>query len=410
MNRLDIPLDHGIVTKRIKRRVISRPQEFFAATSPGLEHLCLAELKGPVLGIESAETVAGGVAFNGKVHEGYRANLHLRTANRILMRLDRLQAGNFRQLGRKLAEFPWELYLPVSAAVRVSVSTRECRLHHTGALADCFTEKIQKRLETAVAPAAEEPGREAGIFVRGQGDIFTISLDSSGALLHKRGLKQHGGRAPLRETLAAAVLMLAEYDGGQILLDPMCGSGTFSFEAAMIAGNIPAGWFRSFAFMDWPCFRPERWRDIRRKAEGAFLSLARPVIWSSDTDPEAVRKVSEAVAGNELGVCVQVLRRNFFDWTPSLIAELRLSRLEGKREEGLVVLNPPYGKRLGQEDCNQKMIGEILKKITADFRGWRFALLAPGHLLPRCIRLTHVRRPLFHGGLKLTLLSGRVPE
>ncbi len=328
------------------------------------------------------------------------------------MRLGQVKATNFRQLARKLNEIPWELYIPSSILLDVTVRTQECRLHHTDAVAACFHESIHERMGApmAVASPAEARSRETGIFVRGRQDFFRISIDSSGSLLYKRGLKRHGGRAPLRETLGAAILMLAGYDGRQRLIDPMCGSGTFAYEAAMISRRIPAGWFRSFAFMDWPCFRSQRWQDIRRKAEKEFVSNDRPGIWSADTDPEAVRAVANSLSDTTLAGSVQVLQKDFFDWEPSELTECLLGGADLEPREGLVVLNPPYGRRLGEGKQSQKLIAEILEKLAADFHGWRFAVLSPNQQLPGRIGLPHTKHPLFHGGLKLTLLVGRVPE
>lgn len=122
------------------------------------------------------------------------------------------------------------------------------------------------------------------LFVRAVNDQLTVSIDSSGDMLYKRGLKIQGGKAPIRETTAASILALAGYHIGEPLIDPMCGTGTFSLEGAMIANHIPAGWYRNFAFMGWPCFKPSRWKHIRREAKGRITRLTKPVIFASDTE------------------------------------------------------------------------------------------------------------------------------
>lgn len=397
--------------KRIKRRIIGRTHEFFAQTAPGIEHLCLTELKGPLLGIEDARIDKGGVVFSGKVLDCYRTNLHLRTANRILMRVIQVQAGNFRQLARKLKEIPWELYLPTSLLPAVSVSTRGCRLHHTNAIADCFQESIDGLVEESVAadPSAQDQSMQANVFIRGAADVFTVSVDSSGPLLYKRGIKRHGGPAPLRETLAAAVLMLAGYNGRQCLLDPMCGSGTFAIEAAMMALGIPAGWFRSFAFMNWPCFRAKQWQSIRKHAAPVFGANQGPRIWSSDKDQRICRTLAESLSTTAMAGSIQIVCRDFFDWQPAEISTCLKIGKDREGEPGLVVLNPPYGRRLGGEDESKKLLSAIVQKLATDFSGWRFALISPHRNLPRNIRLPHTPYQLFHGGLKLALLVGQVP-
>jgi putative N6-adenine-specific DNA methylase len=303
------------LAKRIKRHVIGRERTFFAATPPGFEPVCLSELLKlqPVAG--NAHAVRGGVEFDGRLEVCYQANLNLRTANRILMRIHTFKSTNFRQFEKKVRGIPWELYLQPGSFLNVQVTTKHCRLRHSGAI----SEKIQKAItlclsgiepEEKIPRAASAP---QNIFVRGVDDRFTVSIDSSGDILYKRGLKKHIGRAPLRETLAAAALLLAGYDPGLPLLDPLSGAGTFSLEAALMAKRIPAGWSRNFAFMEWPSFRPKRWDYIRRQAESHFVQPDRPLIFASDTDPGACQKLERCVQKHRLSDAVQVNHRDFFD-------------------------------------------------------------------------------------------------
>ncbi len=403
--------DQSPFAKRIKRRIIGRTHGFFAQTAPGLEGLCQAELNGPLLGIADTRIENGGVHFTGKVHDCYAANLHLRTAGRILMRVAHLSATNFRQLSRKLKEIPWDLYLPATSLPEVRVSARQCRLHHTAAVAECFQESVADFISSAAETAGrpQDQAEPAQIFIRGEGDEFLISLDSSGALLYKRGIKTHGGRAPLRETLAAAVLILSGYDGSQFLLDPMGGSGSFALEAAMIARRVPAGWHRTFAFMQWPCFRPQRWESIRREAEQIFAPAPPvPKIWSADKDENSCRMLGQVVADFGFRETIHVHCRDFFDWD-SLEISAGMGLGEDRSGSGLIVLNPPYGLRLGHEGESKKLIKAVLDKLAADFRGWRFALIAPPPNLPQKIHLKYNLYNIQHGGLWLSLLLGSVP-
>jgi putative N6-adenine-specific DNA methylase len=242
--------------KRIKRHVIGREHTFFAATPPGFEPICLRELSSlhPVVG--NARVIPGGVEFKGRLDDCYRANLSLHLPNRILMRIIAFKSSNFRQLERKVSDIPWELYLHPGSLLKVHVATKHCRLHHSAAISDRFQKTVASQL--SAIQHDEKPLKttdaEQNIFVRGKDDRFTVSIDSSGELLYKRGLKKHTGKAPLRETLAAASLLLAGYKGSQPLIDPMCGAGTFSLEGALIAKCIPPGWFRDFAFRGWPSY------------------------------------------------------------------------------------------------------------------------------------------------------------
>ena len=229
----------------------------------------------PSFGGETAE-VSGGVEFSGKLYDGYLANLHLRTATRILMRIETVSASHFTRLSKKAAEIPWELYLRPDAVPLIRVSTHHCRLYHKDAVSAIFTESVRNRLlQYAGDPQTQDnPVIQQRLFIRGMDDRFSVSIDSSGDLLYKRGIKTLAGEAPVRETLAAAILMLAGYSGNEALVNPMCGSGTFAVEGALMARNIPPGWNRSFAFMGWPGFRPAQWHHIRNAAEKRFVIRA----------------------------------------------------------------------------------------------------------------------------------------
>ena len=218
------------ISKRIKRHVIGRVRTYFAATAPGFESLCLEELKALALPIEHASAIPGGVEFKGRLTDCYLANLHLRTANRILMRIDQFKATSFRQFAKKAAEIPWELYLPSKSSPQIHTTTKHCRLYHTDAISERVLISISKHAINDIDPVRQKDGvlLEPKIFVRGVDDQFTISIDSSGEHLYKRGLKSHPGTAPLRETIAAAALLQAGYRGIEPVIDR-------SFELAAIA-------------------------------------------------------------------------------------------------------------------------------------------------------------------------------
>ena len=298
--------------KRLKRQVIGKSHAFFAVTAPGVEDLARAELA--ALGLEGL-AVPGGVEFTGRLHDAYLANLHLRTAGRILMRLTAVTTTHFSELEQQAADIPWELYLRPGTLGRVQAAVHHCRLHHTDGIAERVRAGVDKRL--APIPAGEAaPAAVQQVFVRGVDDRFTVSLDSSGDHLHLRGVKTHPGRAPLRETLAAAALMRAGYTGDEPLLDPMCGTGTFALEAALMAKRIPAGWFRDFAFTGWPAFRAQRWAHLRRAAGEGVRVLPQPRIFASDIDPEACRALEAMSAEARPGGCRAGADRGFFPARP----------------------------------------------------------------------------------------------
>mgnify|MGYP005840878025 CR=1 FL=1 len=384
--------------KRIKRHVIGKTHRFFAVTLPGAESLCLAELKslGP-----TGELREGGVEFEGRLQDLYAANLMLRTAGRILMRLVSLRAVTFEALQSASAAFPWELFIAPAATLRFRVTTHRCRLHHTEAIAErmraAIAERMAKLPSTAAPPDPSLPVQQ--MFVRGVDDRFTVSLDSSGENLYRRGIKTHGGPAPLRETLAAAALMLAGYSGEELLLDPMCGAGTFAIEAAMMAKRRPPGWHREFAFMSWPAFRPKRWEFMKRRAGDELRCLEAPRIWASDLSRDACERLGQSIRRHDLADAVSVVCRDFFDLDPRALG----------LQPGLLALNPPYGRRLGGVGRGAARLQDVLGVLAERYRGWRVLLIVPHADRRRRLPFKATRHRLAHGGLRIDVLHGRVP-
>lgn len=384
---------HAPLEKRIKRHVIGKLHDFFAVTAPGFEELCLAELAS--LGL-NGRAVAGGVEFAGRLPDGGLANLHLRTASRVLMRAHSFQAVHFSELERQIGAFAWELFLKPGTLQKINVTTHRCRLHHTDAIAERVRDGIERRLQPFGRAGQAAAGQQ--VFVRGLRDRFTVSIDSSGENLYLRGLKAHPGRAPLRETIAAAALMRGGFTGAETLLDPMCGTGTFSIEAALIAKNIPPGWFREFAFTGWPGFRPRSWDHIRSKTEKTFTVLPAPRIFASDIDPEACSALDASLRTHGLSDAASVACRDFFELDPRAISD----------RPGVVVINPPYGRRLGKTSESLELTRAIIARIREHYAGWAFILLAPvGRDLPLAGLPVEVY-PFFHGGLSVNVVVGRV--
>ncbi|MCD6585163.1 MAG: hypothetical protein J7K96_05320 [Desulfobacteraceae bacterium] len=399
----------GNLEKRIKRHVQGKTHSFFVSTLPGFEQLCFDELERLGVPMTDAQKSNGGIEFNGRVHDCYLANLKLRTANRILMRLATFTASNFRQLEKKLSDFPWELYLHKNTAFEVNVTSKHSRLIHTDAIAERFKNSLENRLKPVANTAETDHDPSAGqsqqIFVRVENDQFTVSIDSTGQLLHKRGLKTQGGKAPVRETIAAAILCLAGYQPGDPLIDPMCGTGTFSLEAAMITTHIPAGWHRDFAFMDWPAFKPLRWKHIRREAEKEIRPIPEPVIFASDIDPENIERLKQVIEKTNLSDTINVSSANFFDLQPRHIN--RNIKGTGK-QQGVIILNPPYGRRIGSKGNSDKLFEQICEKLKKDFKGWKTAILVPDKHLLKKIPFKPTTHHFFHGGLKITLVTGKI--
>ena len=377
--------------KRVKRRISARDHTFYLSTAPGLGGLLAEELEA-CLGM-AVTRVTGGVEFTARLESMWKAALNLRLANRILVRLASFPADGFSRLERRVAEIPWELWLPADADIEVVVTTHHCRLYHTGAVA----ERVQKVVGRALEGGGKGT-RPQKIYVRGDDDRFVLSLDAVGTPLYKRHVKTHGGRAPIRETLAAAVLAMAGYHGEGPLVDPMCGTGTFSLEAAMVATGTPAGIFRSFAFQAWPSFKERGFAHLKRQGEAGVTSGHAGAIFASDVDAGAVGRLTETLAGLPFGGVISPQVGDFFTLDPaSLGCGL-----------GLVLFNPPYGMRL--REGSDAMVPRIMDRLFAVWGGWKMAMAIPREQVPRPLPAGFHEHPMSHGGLDLSVIVGSVPS
>jgi putative N6-adenine-specific DNA methylase len=315
------------------------------------------------------------------------------------MRIADFRATAFSQLEKKLSDLSWELFLPPGTVPHVHVTAKRSRLIHSKAIAERVRNNAVKRLKEMGATSIEGDSRLfSRIFVRVEQDRFIISLDSSGNHLYKRGVKKHVGKAPIRDTLAAAALLLFGYTGREPLVDPMCGSGTFSLEAAMMAEHIPPGWFRSFAFMEWPAFVKKRYEYMRNDVEKRVLSLNQPSIFASDTDEKACFLLNQTVTAFDLADAVRVSNQDFFETSPKMFTKV----------PGFVVINPPYGRRIGTGKEKDLMMEEICKKLKADYRGWKVLLITPNRLESFNKMGPSKYHRFIHGGLRLYMAMGRV--
>ena len=387
---------HTAFAKRIKRQVSGKLRECFVVTTLGFEKLVKADLATLPLSNPKSKIQPGGICFQGKLADLMLANLHLRIATRILMRLDTFKAENFFELSRKLAAIPWELFLYRNQPVTIKVTSHHSRLYHSQAVAMRINQSISDR-QMAMRPCATKLSDQK-LFIRILKNRLTLSLDSSGEALYKRGLKPHGGLAPLRETFAAAILKLAGYHQDKPLLDPMCGTGSFSLEAAMIAKKIAPGLQRQFAFSRWPAFQPKRWTYFLNEAQSTIVQRNHPTIFASDNDQKTTDTLLDCVKKHKLKDAIEVQNKNFFDLKPN----------DWTRRKGLVVINPPYGLRLNKGSNINLFLSELIDKLASDYKGWQVALLVPHQEANRMRPLALKTYRLIHGGLNVLLFYGRI--
>jgi putative N6-adenine-specific DNA methylase len=258
---------------------------------------------------------------------------------------------------------------------------------------------VSNRLLSAYGKTGLKTSTPQKLFVRIHKDRCTLSLDSSGELLHRRGLRPDVGKAPLRETLAAAALDLAGYTGKEPLMDPMCGFGAFSLEGAMKSTRTPPGWFREFAFFGWPCFGIKRWNHMKKTVGRAMeTDEGKPLIYAMDIDPKPVSALSGMIKSHKAFSHIQVNEGDFFHLSPS-----------GQTPEpGIVALNPPYGRRLGTRREMADLYQRIFQRFKAVWRNWRYAVFIPDRrfisFAPESGRVVLFR----HGGRKVWLVCGRI--
>jgi putative N6-adenine-specific DNA methylase len=365
--------------------------DLFAIAAPGLEPIVERELR--ALGVDSVRVDAGGVAFTGGRAAMYRANLHLRTASRVVARVGEFGARGFPELVRQTKRQPWERYLDPARAVQLRVTCRKSRLYHSGAVAERVADGIEQRLGiTGIEgiKGSEDDEVHGGqlVIVRMAHDRCLLSVDTSGDLLHRRGYREATAKAPIRETLAAALLLTAEWGVDAPLLDPFCGSGTIAIEGAMLARRIPPGLHRPFAFLEWPDFDGALWRRIHDEATLQILSRAPAPILGSDRDAGAIEAARANAARAGVAGDIEFDRR-------------ALSAIEPPKEQGWVCTNPPYGVRVSERAELRNLYAQLGKVLRAKCAGWTVAMFSADPRLERATGLA--LRPI------LRTVNGGIP-
>ncbi len=359
------------------------PFDIYLVATPGLEAPLCDEAR--VAGFSAAKVTDGGVTFSGTWPDVWRANLVLRGATRVLARVASFRAMHLVQLDKRASKLDWAAILRPDVPVHVEASCRRSRIYHAGAAAQRVARAITK---TVGAPIAEDATLR--VMVRIEDDLVTISLDTSGASLHKRGFKEAVNTAPMRETMAAMFLRQCGYTGAEPILDPMCGSGTFVIEAAEIALGLQPGRARSFAFEHLPGFDPAAWATLRQPPA---LNAPSVLFHGSDRDAGAIRMSHENATRAGVASLTRFEQQSIDDLTPP----------EGP--PGLVIINPPYGTRLGNKAplmALHRTLGTVLK---TRFSGWRLGLVTSDRDLARAtgLNLTLTEPTVLHGGLRVGL-------
>lgn len=305
-----------------------------ATATFGLEAVVGNELK--ALGFENVVVENGRVLFTGNERDICRANMWVRTADRIFIQIAEFKATTFESLFNRINDLPWEVYLPHDAAFPINAKSVKSKLFSLSDIQRISKKAIVKRLGKLYnRDWLPETGAEHSILVGILKDTVTVSLDTSGAGLHKRGYREQGHRAPLKETLAAAFLQISRWQPKIPLIDPMCGTGTIAIEAAMIGRNIAPGLNRKFAFENWSFIPNDIFKAVKKEAYEQIDYDMELNIEAFDLDPRAIKIAREnaELAGVEEDIHFQVRD---------------VKELSSSRKYGYIVTNPPYGERLNE--------------------------------------------------------------
>jgi putative N6-adenine-specific DNA methylase len=366
-----------------------KPEEFeiFIACVPGLENELLSEVKN--IGFKEIKLTVGGINFSGDWSDVWRANFYLRGATKVLVRFASFRASHLAQLDKRSRKLDWGKLLKYKEPFRVETVCRKSKIYHSGAA----TQRISKAISDSI-DATEDPNSNIIIKTRISSDICTISLDSSGEGLHKRGYKIATGKAPIRETLAALFLQKMKFDGSQVVYDPMCGSGTIVIEAAEIALGLPAGRKRAFTFMELPSFKKSAYEKLT-KAPPKKIDLK---FYGSDRDKGAIQNsIKNSITANV---------ENFCHFKVCSISDVTAPT----KEPGIVLVNPPYGNRISERKKLFPLYRSLGQTLSERFIDWRIGIITsdPGLAKATGLKFQDISTAIDNGGIKVKLYETKI--
>jgi putative N6-adenine-specific DNA methylase len=371
----------------------SPSSEFFATAPRGLEALLLKELRS--LGANDVVQVPGGVSFSGNWETCYRANLWSRVASRVLWKIHAFRYGSENDIYAAAKGLDWPQYFAVERTLRVNLTAQKSPLRSLefatlrikDAVCDRFRDAVGKR------PDVERSAPDVRVHAFLEKEKGTLYLDTSGEPLFKRGWRAAEAEAPLRENLAAGIVMLTGWQPGEPLLDPMCGGATLLVEAAAMARGRAPGARRSFGFERLRAFDASLWEAIKREKS---TEPSNPILYGSDNDPEALKAAKRNLAAAGVERWVELERADVLE---------RAAPAPG----GVLIANPPYGERMGSLDELARFYPRLGDSLKKHFPGWRCYLFTADLRLPKLIRLApSARTPLWNGALECRLYEFRM--
>ena len=367
---------------------MSNKYEFIAPCHFGLEAVCKREIAD--LGYEIVKVEDGKVTFAGDMDALVRANIFLRTTQRILLKVSEFKAVTFEELFQNVKKVPWEEYFPSDARFWVTKATSvKSKLFSPSDIQSIVKKAMVERMkEHYHINWFEEDGADYPVRVIIYKDIVTIGLDTSGESLHKRGYRRMVSKAPIEETLAAALIKLTPWNKSRILVDPFCGSGTFPIEAAMIGANIAPGMNRSFISEEWTHIIPKKeWYDAIDEAEDMIIRDIEMDIQGYDISENAIKAAMENARNAEVDHLVHFQRRP-------------LNQTSHRKKYGFIITNPPYGRRLDEPDempLLYKEIGNVYRSLDS----WSMYLITAYEQAEKYIgRKADKNRKIYNGMMK----------
>jgi len=367
--------------------------QFFATCPRGLEALLVEELS--TQQAHKILAIDGGVSFEGNLEIMYRVNLYSRIATRVMSRVGQGSYTTEEDIYKATFKLNWPSWFKVNQTIRVKVTGVKCPLKSldfvTLRIKDAVCDRFRE--EGALRPSVSVRDPDVRIHAYLTQDQYQLYLDTSGAPLYQRGFRDVSVIAPLRENLAAGILMLTGWKPGTPLLDPMCGSGTFLIEAAMMAVNQPPGMKRTFGFQKLTSFDESLWKKIETEATNKMRAIEFLDIYGSDMDLRAVRVARHNLKVAGLEEVAKVMQSDFV-------------KLEPPTSEGVLVTNPPYGQRIGEDEDLKEVYPVWAKHMKESFGGWDTYFLTADLEMPKDMRLKPTKKtPLFNGALECRLFE-----
>jgi len=371
---------------------------FFTPCPRGLEVVLEEELHS--FGISATKSTEGGVAFQAPWPSLYRVNLESRIASRVLWRVGHASYRSEDDIYREAYALPWPDWFLPSHTIKVKVSARHCPLTSldfvTLRVKDAICDKFLSVRHRRPSVDTHRPDIRIDAFL--DATTVTLYLDTSGDPLFKRGHRISTGQAPLRENLAAGLLRLAGWTPRDVLLDPMCGSGTIPLEAALIARQIAPGQARSFAFERFLIHDAQYWGHLREASRAQQLAEVPTPIYASDRDPAAIKLAQRTFQGAGVTIDIRLRQGDILDLT-------------APANEGIMMINPPYGVRLSHAEELDPFYPKLGNWLKQRFAGWRAYIFTGDSRVPKLVGLSPSRRiPLFNGPLECRLYEFRIVE